>query len=133
MPNRSIAGLAVYHAYIVHDRTLLGGIDSFLKELVHVRPFLVSRYEPALEGMAERWLDSGGANLLVAVDSGWLWAYIQDGLEPATVLDACKEFFRWAVRNELVEVSPLESFVSHPASFAGSQISGGKSPSKGSC
>src|SRR5688572_20033310 len=97
--------------YVVHDRTLLGAIDSFLKELVHVRPFLVSQYELALEGMAELWLDSGGANLLAAVDSGWLWAYIQDALEPATVRKACEELFGWAVRNELLEDSPFDTFV----------------------
>jgi hypothetical protein len=109
--------MSVRH-YIVHDRTLLGAIDSFLKELVHVRPYLSSRYGPALEGMAECWLDSGGANLLVAVDSGWLWAYIQDALEPATAQKACEELFRWAMRNELVEHSPLALFVSHAADSA---------------
>jgi hypothetical protein len=92
---------------IVHERMLLGAMDSFLKELVHVRPFLVARYEEALTTLAERWLAGGGENQLAALDSGWLESYLTQSEQGAAVEAALADFYRWAIRARLVQTNPL--------------------------
>lgn len=88
---------------LVHECTLLGATDSYIKALVHVRPHLASRYEASLDALTQRWLAEGGHNLLAAVDAVWLTNYIASALDRATLLLVLSDFYRWASRNGLVE------------------------------
>src|SRR5690606_25397157 len=74
--------LAELSSHLVHDQTLLGAVDSFLKELVHVRPYRLSQYEAALAALVDAWFAHAGRNQLVAVDESWLQQYL------ATTADA---------------------------------------------
>lgn len=86
---------------IVHDRTLLGALDSFLKAVVHVRPQVVARYEDALATMTEQWLAQGGDNLVARLDPAWLDQYLQATDDPM-LRPALQDFFRWNVQNDLL-------------------------------
>ncbi len=88
--------------YIVHKRTLLGALDSYVKALVHVRPHLAGRYEAHLTDMTQQWLADGGPNLLAAIDAPWLTHYLAAAADRATLLLALSDFYRWASRNGLV-------------------------------
>lgn len=89
---------------IVHERTLLGAVDSYLGHLVHVRPYLAPHYRAGLEAMADDWLEDGHPNWLTAIDSQWLaqWRATMPGAEKAI-----DDFFAWTVRAGLVDVNPL--------------------------
>jgi hypothetical protein len=94
--------------YRVHERTLAGAVDSFLKGLVHVRPNLVSRYEALAEAWMEAWFAAGGANALDAVDAAWLACYLDSrGAERAQVEQFLRTFYQWAVRENLVDADRL--------------------------
>jgi site-specific recombinase XerD len=94
---------------IVHDRMLLGAIDSYLKELVHVRPYLLGPYQEVLAGFAEQWLAAGGQNQLEAIDDRWVRAYYADLFSRAAGAAALRDFYRWAVRNRLLDADPLDT------------------------
>lgn len=87
---------------LVHESTLLGAIDSYLKELVHVRPFLVQRYSHLLEAMADRWLAEGGGNALSDLDGLWLKRYIAECADQATAGQIVQAFYCWACQRNLM-------------------------------
>lgn len=87
---------------LAHESTLLGAIDSYLKELVHVRPFLVQRYSHLLEALAERWFAEGGGNALDALDVLWLKRYIAECVDQATAGQVVQAFYRWACQRNLL-------------------------------
>jgi len=97
---------------LVHERTLVGAVDSYLKELVHVRPFLLQRYADVLEGMTERWLDARGVNAVDAPDAAWIAHYIAEVTDPQAALAAVQDFYRWAVQSNLMAEHPLFSQLS---------------------
>jgi hypothetical protein len=82
-------------------------VDSYLKELVHVRPFLFSRYEAALLALAERWLEDGGENALAAVTQQWLARYLAEVPDAQVVTSARDDFYRWAIHADLLDQDPL--------------------------
>jgi len=92
---------------LAHERTLVGAIDSYLKELVHVRPFLAQRYTDVLEGMAERWLDEHGVNAVDAPDAAWVTNYMAGLADRSAALSALQDFYRWALQNNLIVENPL--------------------------
>jgi site-specific recombinase XerD len=92
---------------LAHERTLVGAVDSYLKELVHVRPFLAQRYADVLEGMAERWLDERGINAVNALDAAWVTNYIAGLAERSVALSALQDFYRWALHNKLIVENPF--------------------------
>jgi site-specific recombinase XerD len=95
---------------LVHESTLVGAVDSFLKELAHVRPYLLQRYTPILEGMAERWLTEGGANRISALNSQWLASYLVEIADAESARQVLQEFYRWATQQSLVTDNPLDQF-----------------------
>jgi hypothetical protein len=96
------------YPYLVHERTLLGAVDSFLHGVVHARPFFVKRYQAILEELAERWLADGGANAVDALERRWLVNFVANVDDPTSASLIIDEFFHWAVQNELSLASPLE-------------------------
>jgi site-specific recombinase XerD len=92
---------------LVHESTLVGAVDSFLKELVHVRPFVAKRYAAVLEEMAERWLDERGVNEVNALDPAWIATYIDEFADPRVATNALQEFYRWAMQGKLIAENPL--------------------------
>ena len=96
-------------AELVHEQTLIGAVDSYLKELVHVRPFLVQRYADVLEGMSERWLAQTGSNELNALDKAWLTDYITAATDQQLTLTALQDFYRWAIQGNLVTQNPFSA------------------------
>lgn len=92
---------------LTHERTLVGVVDSYLKELVHVRPFLAQRYADVLEEMAERWLDERGVNEVNALDVAWVTHYIAGLADRQTALSALQDFYRWAGQSNLIVENPL--------------------------
>jgi len=86
----------------VHERTLLGAIDSYMSALVHVRPYLAHGYRQVLADLAERWLDEAGANSVtaVAMDQTWLSRYVAGNVGRGAAL---KDFLAWAGREGLLE------------------------------
>jgi hypothetical protein len=99
--------------YLVHERTLAGAVDSFLKGLVHVRPNLVSRYEKMAEAWMDAWFDAGGANAVEAVDAAWIADYLvkagPDREQAERFLDT---FYQWAERENLMDAGPLRQTTS---------------------
>lgn len=94
---------------LVHERTLLGAVDSYLKELVHVRPFLLQRYADVLEGMSERWLAETASNQLTALDKAWLTSYIAAAADRQVATAALQDFYRWAIQGNLLTQNPLSA------------------------
>jgi hypothetical protein len=94
---------------LLHERTLLGAVDSYLKGLVHNRPFLANRYSVALESLSERWLAAGGANALAALDANWVQAHLEIEPQSETAQAAVQDFFRWAVSEQLIPQAPTTS------------------------
>ncbi len=92
---------------LVHERTLIGAVDSYLKELVHVRPFLLQRYADVLEGMSERWLAETGINEISMLDMAWLTSYIAETADQQVAMAALQDFYRWALKGNLVSKDPL--------------------------
>jgi len=91
----------------VHERTLLGAVDSYLKALVHVRPALVQRYEAVLESLCEAWLATGGANAVAALHVSWLATYLAAVPDRLTALLVCQDFYRWALTEQLLTTNPV--------------------------
>jgi len=87
---------------LVHESTLVGAVDSFLKELVHVRPFLLQRYAAVLEGMTDHWLDENGVNEVDAPDAAWIANYVAESADQRVALTALQEFYRWAAQGNLI-------------------------------
>src|SRR5688572_10209212 len=95
--------------YLVAERTLMGAVDSFLKSTVHVRPQLVSRFEAIADNWIDAWLEDGGENMLEAVDGPWLRAYLARlGEGRAEAERFCQSFYAWAVKENLIDASPLK-------------------------
>jgi hypothetical protein len=94
--------------YLVHQRTLAGAIDSFLKSLVHVRPNLAGQYEKVAEAWMDAWFAAGGVNMLEAVDAAWTADYLEKaGPGREQVERFLHTFYQWAAREKLVDASPL--------------------------
>ena len=92
---------------IVHDRMLLGAIDSYLKELVHVRPYLLGVHEAVLSTFADQWLATGGQNQLDAIDTSWVRTYHTTLFVQGAGATALRDFYRWAHRTGLIATNPL--------------------------
>jgi len=92
---------------LVHERTLLGALDSFLAGVVHVRPYLAGSYRDQLEAFAEGWLAAGGANQIDSISPAWLAAYFQTASDRAAAEEALRQFYDWAVAEGLTEHWPL--------------------------
>ncbi len=91
-------------SYLVHERTLAGAVDSFLKGLVHVRPNLVGRFEPIADDWTEAWFAEGGANALGAVEADWIARYLETcEAERSKVEHFLRLFYQWAVHENLVD------------------------------
>jgi hypothetical protein len=99
--------LAELSSHLVHDQTLLGAVDSFLKELVHVRPYRLSQYEAALAALVDAWFAHAGRNQLVAVDESWLQQYLATTADAAATRQVVDDLYRWAVRTNLIAQHPL--------------------------
>ena len=92
---------------IVHERTLLGAIDSYMSALVHVQPFLARAYREQLEALAERWLEQANPNAVELVSAEWLAGYLA-ALDDSTVArQAIGHFYSWAFSHGLVD-TPLD-------------------------
>ena len=97
--------------HIVHERTLLGAIDSFMGTLVRTRPQLAAAYGEHLEDMADHWLAGGYPNLLDAVATNWVSAYLASSLNREEAQAAIEDLYTWAQREGLVARSPLGGFL----------------------
>jgi hypothetical protein len=90
--------------YLVHERTLLGAIDSYLSSLVHTRPFLAADQRGALEHFADWWLnEQGGANDVSVVGAAEVRGYLTRIEHGGAAMTALKSFFDWARKEGLVE------------------------------
>lgn len=96
---------------LVHEGTLVGAVDSYLKGLVHVRPFLLQRYTEVLENMTECWLEEVGINQLAVLDPKWLGEFIAVSKDRGLAMNALQDFYRWAIQHGLVDDNPLGGFV----------------------
>lgn len=92
---------------LVHERTLGGAVDSYLKALVHVRPALLPRYADVLEALQEQWLANGGANEVAALDARWLAGYLAATPDRQAAITVCQDFYHWALAEALVMTNPL--------------------------
>lgn len=92
---------------IVHERTLLGAIDSFQGTLVRTRPQLAGAYGEYLEDFADRWLDSGYPNALEDIAPHWVSAYLASSLDQETATAALMSFFNWATQQALIARNPM--------------------------
>ncbi len=84
-----------------NENTLLGAIENYMHSMVHVRPFLAGDYREVLEGMAEQWIESGGANVLRAVEPSWLESFIQQAPnadEQTARRTALDDFLNWSAK-----------------------------------
>jgi hypothetical protein len=93
---------------IVHERTLLGAIDSYLGGLVHVRPHLAGNYREQLETMAEAALEAGFPNAVEAPEASWLEGFVAVSAEPKEARAAIADFYSWAESQGFVSSAPLE-------------------------
>jgi hypothetical protein len=93
--------------YIVHERYLLGAVDSFLGTIVHVRPHLAADLREHLEHMAETFIEAGHPNQIEALNADWLHNYLAQVEDRAAVENSLREFFRWALQEHLITASPL--------------------------
>lgn len=91
--------------------TLVSAINCYLKELVSMRPFLLQRYSDILEPMAQQWLADIGINRLDAIDGQWLGRYIATSNDRGIAMNACQDFYRWAIQHSLIAENPLGNFV----------------------
>jgi len=82
--------------YIVHERTLLGAIDSYLGGLVHVRPHLAGAYREQLEALADAALAAGLPNAVEAPGPAWLRGFVAASADPDQARAALGDFYRWA-------------------------------------
>jgi hypothetical protein len=92
---------------VVHERTLLGALDSFLGTVVRTRPQLAAAYGEHLEDFAARWLASSYPNEIDAVAPHWISAYLASSLDRSTAEAAIRDFFSWAVLQNLVPEHPM--------------------------
>lgn len=92
---------------IVHERTLLGALDSFSGTLVRSRPYLAAEYGAVLEEFADRWLDGGYPNEIDALSDNWVRAFIASSEDRRLAREALRAFFVWAVGQRLVTRHPL--------------------------
>ncbi len=88
--------------HLVHERTLLGAIDSYLSELVHTRPFLAADQRETLEIFADWWLnEQSGANDIGAIGSTHLRDFQPHIEHSGVAMIALRMFFDWAKREGL--------------------------------
>ena len=87
---------------IVHERTLLGALDSFSGTLVRRRLYLAAEYGDILEEFADRWLESGYPNEIVALSDNWVRAVLASSEDRRPAREALRAFFVWAVGQRLV-------------------------------
>ena len=90
-----------------HQSTLVGAVDSYLKELVHVRPFLMQRYTDVLECMVECWLEEIGINQVAMLDPKWLNEFVAVSTDRGIAMNALQDFYRWALQHQLVVENPI--------------------------
>lgn len=91
---------------VVHERMLIGAVDSFMSTIVHVRPHLAEPYRDQLEAFAEAWLSEGGSNELDRVDNEWIESYLQRTEARIDARVALREFYSWAQREGLINSIP---------------------------
>lgn len=94
-------------ALIVHERTLLGALDSFSGTLVRSRPYLAAAYGDLLDEFADRWLASGYPNEIDAISANWIKAFIASSADRQLAREALRAFFVWAVGQGLITTHPL--------------------------
>lgn len=94
--------------YIVHERYLLGAVDSFMGAVVHVRPHRAGTLREHLEHMAETFIQAGHANQIEELNAAWLNSYLGQVDDRAAVEASLREFFRWALQQGLITASPLD-------------------------
>lgn len=94
---------------LAHERTLLGAVDSYLGELVHVRPFLIQHYREICESMTEEWLENGGPNAIDALTPEWLLHYVDRQTNSVAATEVLSSFCTWAVEQGLIAESPFQS------------------------
>ena len=87
--------------YRVHERTLLGAIDSFLKALVRLRPQQAAAYGDVLEDFATCWLERGGLNQVESVERDWLTLYLETSSDRIAAAAALGDFYEWVGREGL--------------------------------
>ena len=92
---------------IVHERTLLGALDSFAGTMVRTRPQLAAVYGEVLEDFADRWLESNYPNEIDAVAPNWVKAYLVSCENRPTAEAALQAFFSWAVSQDLITTHPM--------------------------
>lgn len=93
---------------VVHERTLLGALDSFRGTLVRTRPQLAATYGEHLEDFADRWLASSYPNEIDSVAPHWISAYLASCLDRSTAELVIRAFFTWAVQQRLVDEHPMD-------------------------
>ncbi len=98
----------LFQPELAHERTLVGAVDSFLGELVHVRPYLRSDYSEVLESMTERWIEEIGINRIDVVEPQWLGAYIATAHDRTLAMNALHDFYKWAIQRDLIDENPLD-------------------------
>ena len=101
--------------FVVHERTLLGALDSFLGTIVRTRPQLAAAYGQHLEDFADRWLASDYPNEIDSVAPHWISAYLASSLDRTTAEAAIRSFFSWALGQKLVSEHPMN----HLGTWAG--------------
>lgn len=89
----------------VHERMLIGAIDSFLSTVVHVRPYLATVYREQLEQFADYWIEEGYPNELDSVDEDALAFYLATRPYPATAEKVLREFYSWAHNAGLLDTA----------------------------
>ena len=91
--------------HVVHERTLLGAIDSYLSQLVHTRPQLASDHREALEHFAEVWLhEHSGENDVTAAttDRVFMKSYLARVEHAGPTMLALKSFVDWGRKEGLI-------------------------------
>ncbi len=99
----------IFNPDLTHERALLGAVDSYLGELVHVRPFLAQHYREICENMAEEWLENGGRNAIDALTPEWLSHYVVRQTDSVAAAEVLSSFCSWAVDQGLIVESPFQS------------------------
>ena len=87
---------------LAHERTLGGAVDSYVKQLVRVRPQLARAYADQLEAFLAVWQASLQPNDVTAVTTRGLLAFLAQSDDPVQARAALADFFRWAVAQELI-------------------------------
>lgn len=93
--------------YLVHERTLLGAVDSYLKRLVRVRPQVAGAQKAYLEALADSALEQGLPNNVEVLTTEWLESYLASVDDRAGVEATVRDFCRWLSYEGLIAEPPL--------------------------